>query len=393
MLYWVEEILTSNRNNPMKSPAILLLTLSLLALMLVSCTKQEMPMWKQSFGTTSEGTEVFLYSLRNERGTQARITNYGGIVVSLTVADKEGKPGDIVLGYDSLSGYLKESPYFGSLIGRYGNRIGKGEFMLGATKYLLARNNGPNHLHGGVRGFDKVVWSVDEKASVPGQSLVLTYLSQDGEEGYPGNLNVKVVYTLTADNELKIDYSATTDKLTVVNLTHHSYFNLAGAENGPILDHELFIDAERFTPIDSGLIPTGELREVRGTPMDFTSATAIGARIGERYEQLLKGGGYDHNWVLRKAPEELALAARLTEQKSGRVMEVLTTEPGLQFYSGNFLDGTLIGKRGVRYGHRFGLCLETQHFPDSPNRPEFPTTRLEPGVTLTSTTIYRFSAK
>jgi aldose 1-epimerase len=377
----------------MKTSTILTSTLLILAVLFTSCNRQESSMMKQSFGKTSDGTEVFLYTLRNKNGMEARITNYGGIVVSLLTKDRNGNPADIVLGYDSLSSYIKDTPYFGALIGRYGNRIGKGEFQLGGVKYTLAINNGANHLHGGLKGFDKVVWSVDEKTSIPGESLVLTHLSKDGEEGYPGNLTVRVVYAVTSNNELKIDYSASTDKATVVNLTHHSYFNLAGAGTGPILDHELFIDAARFTPVDSGLIPTGELRSVSGTPMDFTTQTTIGARIADSYEQLQKGAGYDHNWILNKPLGSMGLAARVYDKTSGRIMEVLTTEPGIQFYSGNFLNGTHVGKGGVKYQHRYGLCLETQHFPDSPNKPEFPTTVLEPGKTYTSTTVYRFSAK
>jgi aldose 1-epimerase len=348
---------------------------------------------KTSFGKTPDGTEVFLYSLRNGKGMEALITNFGGTVVSLRVPDREGKMADIVLGFDSLSGYLKGSPYFGALIGRYGNRIGKGMFELNGTKYKLAVNNGANHLHGGVKGFDKVVWSVDDHESKPGISLVLKYVSKDMEEGYPGTLSAKVIYSVTDSNELKIEYSASTDKATVLNLTHHSYFNLAGAGNGNVLAQELFINADRFTPVDSGLIPTGELKEVKGTPMDFTVPTLIGARIDSPYEQLKKGGGYDHNWVLNKAPNAYALAARAYEKSSGRVMEVLTTEPGLQFYSGNFLDGSLLGKNGKKYDHRSGFCLETQHYPDSPNKPQFPSTVLNPGQTYSSTTVYRFSAK
>jgi aldose 1-epimerase len=377
----------------MKTSALLTTTILILVALSNSCTKQESSMTKQSFGKTLDGTEVFLYTLANKNGMEARITNYGGIIVSLLVKDRNGKSADVVLGFDSLSSYLKDTPYFGALIGRYGNRIGKGEFHLGGVKYPLATNNGPNHLHGGLRGFDKVVWTVDEKASVPGESIALTYLSKDGEEGYPGNLTVRVVYTVTNDNELRIDYSASTDKSTVTNLTHHSYFNLAGAASGTILDHELFIDASRFTPVDSGLIPTGELRSVNGTPMDFTTQTAIGARIDDPYEQLQKGGGYDHNWILNKPFGSMGLAARVYEKTSGRMIEVLTTEPGIQFYSGNFLNGTHVGKGGVKYQHRSGFCLETQHFPDSPNKPEFPTTLLEPGKTYTSTTVYRFSTK
>ena len=380
----------------MKTSFILALVGCAFLVLLASCSekKQESStMEKISFGKTTEGIEVFLYTLRNKNGMEARITNYGGIVVSLIVPDRNGKSADIVLGFDSLSSYIKDSPYFGALIGRYGNRIWKGTFELNGTSYKLAVNNGENHLHGGVKGFDKVVWSVDEQQSNPGKSLVLSYLSKDGEEGYPGNLSVRVVYSVTDSNELKIEYSATTDKPTVVNLTHHSYFNLAGAGNGNILDHELFINAGRFTPVDKGLIPTGELKSVKGTPMDFTAATAIGARIGDSYDQLKNGGGYDHNWVLDKTANTFGLAARAYEKTSGRVMEVLTTEPGLQFYSGNFLDGTHIGKGGKKYEHRYGFCLETQHFPDSPNVRKFPTTTLNPGQTLASTTVYRFSTR
>jgi len=298
-----------------------------------------------------------------------------------------------VLGYDSLAEYIKDSPYFGALVGRYANRIGKGRFTLNGVEYKLAINNGANHLHGGLKGFDKVVWDVNEKESRPGGSLTLSYRSKDGEEGYPGDLSVKVVYSLTESNELRIEYRATTDKPTVVNITHHSYFNLAGAGNGDILSHELFIDADLFTPVDSGLIPTGEIRSVKGTPMDFTQPTAIGARINSNEMQLKIAGGYDHNWVVNKPMKSFGLAARVLEKTTGRVMEVWTTEPGLQFYSGNFLSGSNIGKGGKRYEHRFGFCLETQHYPDSPNRPQFPSTILNPGQTYSSTTVYRFTAK
>ncbi|HTY38282.1 MAG TPA: aldose epimerase family protein [Bacteroidota bacterium] len=362
----------------------------------VSCSKQKQEsstMEKISFGKTREGVEAYLYTLRNKNGMEARITNYGGIVVSLIVPDRNGKLGDVALGFDSLSGYLHGSPYIGALIGRYGNRIGKGKFTLNGSAYTLATNNGANALHGGVKGFDKVVWTVDEKTSIPGKSLSLTYVSKDGEEGYPGTLTAHVVYSVTDDNELKIEYTATTDKPTIVNLTQHSYFNLAGAGSGSILNHELFIDAYKFTPIDAGLIPTGELQSVKGTPMDFTTPTAIGARIDQKDAQLKDGLGYDHNWVLNKPFNSMGLAARVYEKTTGRIMEVRTTEPGLQFYSGNFLDGSLTGKGGSKYGKRDGFCLETQHFPDSPNKPNFPTTTLLPGQTLTSTTIYKFSAK
>ena len=350
-------------------------------------------MKKELFGKAADGKEVYIYTLRNKNGMEARITNYGGILVSLMVPDRNGKPGDVVLGYDSLAEYIKDSPYFGALVGRYANRIGKGRFTLNGVEYKLAINNGANHLHGGLKGFDKVVWDVNEKESRPGGSLTLSYRSKDGEEGYPGDLSVKVVYSLTESNELRIEYRATTDKPTVVNLAHHSYFNLAGAGNGDILSHELFIDADLFTPVDSGLIPTGEMRSVKGTPMDFTQPTAIGARINSNDTQLKIAGGYDHNWVVNKPMKSFGLAARVLEKTTGRVMEVWTTEPGLQFYSGNFLSGSNIGKGGKRYEHRFGFCLETQHYPDSPNRPQFPSTILNPGQTYSSTTVYRFTAK
>jgi len=346
---------------------------------------------REYFGKAPDGTVAYVYTLKNHSGMEARITNYGGIVVSLLVPDKNGKPGDIVLGYDSLADYINDSPYFGALIGRYGNRIAKGKFTLDGVAYKLATNNGPNHLHGGLKGFDKVVWNVDDKKSVPGHSLVLTYLSKDGEEGYPGNLSVKVTYTVTEDNELKIEYVATTDKPTVVNLTHHSYFNLSGPGKGNILQHELMINADRFTPVDSTLIPTGELRSVKDTPFDFMKLTEIGSRINNADQQMRFGGGYDHNFILIKTKKGHNLAAQVYEKNSGRIMEVYTTEPGIQFYSGNSLDGRSLGKGGVKYEHRSGFCLETQHFPDSPNKPQFPSTVLRPGEKYSSTTIYRFS--
>jgi aldose 1-epimerase len=359
-----------------------------------SFRKQESStMAKELFGKTNDGTEVYVYTLNNAAGMEARITNYGGILVSLTVPDRKGKFVDVVLGYDSLSHYIASNPYFGALIGRYGNRIGKAKFKLAGHEYALAANDGPNTLHGGIKGFDKVVWSVKDVDSKKGKSLALTYLSKDGEEGFPGNLSVEVIYTVTDGNELKIDYKATTDKPTVVNLTHHSYFNLAGAGNGDILKHQLYIDADRFTPIDSTLIPTGVLRAVKGTPMDFTKSTAIAARISENDQQLKYGIGYDFNWVLNKKESELKLAARVEEATTGRVMEVYTTEPGLQFYSGNFLNGKNIGKGGKKYEHRFGFCLETQHFPDSPNKSNFPSTELDPGQIYKSTTTYKFSTR
>ncbi len=339
-----------------------------------------------------DGKEVFLYTLRNASGMEARITNYGAIVVSLTVPDRSNKPGDVVLGYDSLSSYLKATPYFGAIVGRYGNRIGKARFTLDGKEYALKANDGPNTLHGGLKGFDKVVWDADESTPATKSSLALSYMSKDGEEGYPGNLKASVVYTLTDSNELRIDYAATTDKPTVLNLTHHSYFNLAGAGIGDILSHELTLNADRFTPIDSGLITTGALEPVEGTPMDFRTPMAIGSRVGTKDDQLKFGRGYDHNWVLNRTGDGLSLAARVSEKTSGRVMEVWTTQPGVQFYCGNFLDGSNIGKGGKAYAYRTGFCLETQHFPDSPNKPAFPSTVLRPGENFASTTVYKFSA-
>jgi len=348
----------------------------------------------QSYGKTDGGEAVALYKLRNAHGAEATITNYGGILISLKVPDRNGKFDDVVLGLGDFVSYLnKNSPYLGALIGRYGNRIAKGRFTLNGVEYKLAVNNGENHLHGGIKGFDKVVWTGHEMKTKAGPSVVLTYLSKDGEEGYPGNLNVKVVYTLTNNNELRIDYSATTDKDTVTNLTHHSYFNLAGEGNGDILNHLVTINADQFVPTDAGSIPTGELRKVAGTPFDFLKATAIGARINQDDEQLKFGNGYDHTWVINGPSGKLRLAATAYEQTSGRVMQVWTTEPGVQFYTGNFLDGTLTGKSGKVYQRRFGFCFETQHYPDSPNQPSFPTTTLKKGATYKSTTIYRFSAK
>lgn len=344
------------------------------------------------FGKTQGGQDVTVYTLRNASGVEARIINYGGIVLSLKVPDQNGQMGDVVLGYDTLAEYEKDSPYFGCLIGRYGNRIAKGQFTLNGQTYKLATNNGPNHLHGGRKGFDKVVWEV-VKAEVgsDGPRLELRYLSKDGEEGYPGNLQVTAVYTLTADNALRLDYTATTDKDTVVNLTQHSYFNLAG--KGNILDHVVYLNADKFTPVDRTLIPTGELRPVEGTPFDFRTPTAIGARVNADDEQIKFGGGYDHNWVINKPMGELGLQARVTEPTTGRVLEVISTEPGLQFYCGNFLDGSLKGKSGWVYQHRNGFCMEPQHYPDSPNQPNFPSVVLKPGQTYRNTIIYKFSVQ
>ena len=346
----------------------------------------------RDFGKTKGGEAVQLFTLTNAKGMEVSITNYGGIIVSLKAPDRSGKLADVVLGFDSLDGYLSDPPppYFGALIGRYGNRIGGARFKLNGVEYTLPKNNGENCLHGGKRGFDKVVWRAAPGAG--GHSLSLTYVSKDGEEGFPGNLTAEVTYTLSDNNELGIDYGATTDKDTVVNLTNHSYFNLAGQGEGDILGHQLMIAADQFTPIDQGLIPTGELRNVQGTPFDFRQPRAIGERIDAPDEQLKFGKGYDHNFVLNRAGKGPELAARVTDPKSGRVMEVLTTEPGVQFYSGNFLDGSIRGKGGKVYARRYGLCLETQHFPDSPNKPAFPSTVLKPGAQYRTTTTYRFSA-
>jgi aldose 1-epimerase len=358
-------------------------------------TEKTMSNESMVFGTTPDGKSVMLYTLRNAAGMEAKITNYGGIIVSLTAPDKNGKYDDIVLGYDSLADYIKVTPYFGALIGRYGNRIGKGQFTLDGKAYQLTVNDGANHLHGGKAGFDKVVWDAMQFTAADGPGLMLTYVSKDGEEGYPGTLTATVTYQLKASNELVIDYAATTDKPTIVNLTAHSYFNLAGARSGKsILDHLMMIDADTYTPVDNGLITTGELKDVTGGPMDFRTPTAIGVRIGAADPQLHLGpGGYDHNWVLKSAGTSFSVNARVVEETTGRVLEVLSDQPGVQFYSGNFLDGTIIGKGGVKYEFRHGFCLEPQHFPDSPNKPAWPTVRLDPGQKYTAKIAYRFSVK
>ena len=348
---------------------------------------------QEPFGTMPDGREIRLYTLTNANGLEMRVIDYGGIIVSLRVPDREGEMEDVALGYDALPDYLEENPYFGAIIGRYGNRIAGGQFTLDGETYQLATNNGPNHLHGGVQGFDKVVWDAEPFEDERGVGLVFTYTSPAGEEGYPGTLTTTVTYLLTDEDELVFDYEATTDAATPVNLTQHSYFNLAGHDAGDVLDHRLMINADAFTPVDATLIPTGELRPVEGTPFDFREPTAIGARIEADDEQVRFGLGYDHNFVLRREnadADSLVLAARVTEPTSGRVMEVYTTEPGIQFYSGNFLDGTLTGKDGVVYEQRSGFCLETQHFPDSPNQPDFPSTTLRPGETYHTRTVYAF---
>ncbi len=341
---------------------------------------------KQDFGKTPDGESVDLYTLTNTNGLKTQIMTYGGIVTTLHVPDRDGNLADIVSGYDTLDEYIKENPYFGALIGRYGNRIGKGKFTLNGVEYTLATNNGPNHLHGGIKGFDKVVWDAEQMETDEGPALKLTYLSKDGEEGYPGNLNCTVIYTLTNNDELKISYEAETDKDTVINLTHHSYFNLGGHDSGDILGHELMLNADNYTPVDDDLIPTGQIKPVKGTPMDFTKPMAVGARIDQ------VKGGYDHNFVLNSSDSSLALAASVYEPKTGRVMEISTTEPAIQFYSGNFLDGSLKGK-GAVYNKHSAFCLETQHFPDSPNQSDFPSVILKPGEKYTHLTVHKFSAR
>jgi aldose 1-epimerase len=343
---------------------------------------------KKPFGKTPDGTPVELYTLRNSSGMEATIATYGGIVTSLKVPDKNGKFTDVVLGYDNLDGYLTNSPYFGALIGRYGNRIANGQFVLDGQTNTLAINNPPNALHGGLKGFDKVVWKASMVDTYNGPGLQLTYLSKDGEEGYPGNLSVKAIYIVTEKNELRLELTAKTDKNTVVNLTHHSYFNLRGS--GDVLNHLVQIDADNFTPVDSTLIPTGELKPVNGTPMDFLKATAIGAHVNDTNDdQIQFGNGYDHNFVLNKQLGEFAKAASVVEPESGRVMEVWTTSPGVQFYTGNYLGGT--GKNNWTYQPRDGFCFEPQGFPDSPNHPNFPTTELKPGEIYRNIILYKFS--
>lgn len=360
-------------------------------------TASKVDIKKTYFGKV-DGKEVALYTLKNNKGSSVQITNFGAIVTSLKVADKSGKFDSVVLGFDALhdytdTDYMKNNPYFGSIVGRYGNRIAKGKFTLNGKEYKLATNNGENHLHGGIKGFNRVVWNAKSFINKDGANLGLTYLSKDGEEGYPGNVSLNVTYTLTNNNELKVNYLATTDKDTILNPTHHSYFNLNGAGNGDILSHKLMINADKFTPVDSTLITTGELKPVKNTPMDFTKPTEIGARINQNDEQLKFGKGYDHNWVLNKKGKELSLAASVYSAKSGRFMEVYTTEPGLQFYSGNFLDGSIKADNKKVYNLRNGFCLESQHYPDSPNKPNFPSVVLKPNQKYTHTTVYKFSTK
>ncbi len=339
---------------------------------------------------------IKLYTLKNSSGAIVKITNYGAIVTSIIVPDRNGKMGDVALGYNRVEDYMNavDKPYFGAIVGRYGNRIAKGKFSIGSESYTLATNNGPNHLHGGVIGFDKVVWDAKPISAEGSNGVELSYLAKDKEEGYPGNLKLRVTYTWNNANELKVDYFATTDKQTPVNVTQHTYFNLKGEGNGDILGHELTLNADKYTPVDATMIPTGVIAPVSGTPLDFTTSKAIGKDIGSDHEQIKLGMGFDHNFVLNKTGEgTLTLAAKVYEPTTGRSLEVQTTEPGIQFYCGNFLDGRLKGKGGNPYIHRGGFCLETQHYPDSPNQPGFPSTILKPGSELKSTTTFKFSAK
>ncbi|MGB2869716.1 MAG: aldose epimerase family protein [Bacteroidota bacterium] len=345
------------------------------------------------FGKLSDGREVHRYVLKNTAGCEVSLIEFGAAVTSLVVPDRKGTFADVVLGYDSLSGYVADKSYFGAIVGRYGNRIGKGRFKLDGKSYQLTVNDGENHLHGGKLGFNKVLWDSKIVSKGPEPSIEFTYKSPDGEEGYPGTVTLSVTYTLTEKNELRIDYRGTTDKTTILNPTHHSYFNLSGNFGNTILDHVLTIEADSVTPVDKGLITTGGYTSVDKTPMDFRNPTPVGSRINDKYEQLSFGKGYDHNWVLRNYNHKVRKVAELYEPTSGRLMAVSTDQPGLQFYSGNFLDGTTIGKHGTAYQHRTGLCLETQCYPDSPNKPQFPSVVLKPGEEYRQTTVYAFSTK
>lgn len=360
--------------------------------------KSDMGIIETSFGSLEDGRKVALYELKNANGVAVKISSYGGIITSVKAPDKAGKVEELVLGFDELSGYTsaayqQEGPYFGAIIGRFGNRIAEGKFTLDGREYSLAKNNGPNHLHGGLKGFDKVLWEAEPFKTADEAVLRLRYVSPDGEEGYPGTLTVEVAYRLDNDNELKIEYTATTDKATVLNLTSHAYFNLSGNIKRDILAHQLQLNAEAFVPIGEDLIPTGDLQNVSGTPFDFKEPRTIGAQIEADHQQLSNARGYDHTWVLAEVAGKRKLAATVYEPDSGRCMEVFTTEPGVQFYTGNFLSGKLSGRGGVVYQQRYGLCLETQHFPDSPNQPQFPSTELRPGETYRSQSSYRFSVK
>ncbi|MHC4111423.1 MAG: aldose epimerase family protein [Planctomycetota bacterium] len=386
----------------MKKIAWVNLILTAMALIMVGCEKKETQTPQETktkeqivmgseikpFGKTPDGQEIDLYTMTNTNGITAKITNYGAILVSLEVPDKNGKLADITLGFDNLEGYIKGHPYFGAIVGRYANRIGGAKFKLNDLEYQLAANNGPNHLHGGIKGFDKVVWKAEDVTGDSNRALVkLSYMSKDGEEGYPGNLACTVTYTLTNNDELKINYEAETDKTTILNLTNHSYWNLAGQGDGDILGHELMLNADKYTPVDEGLIPTGEIKSVKDSPMDFTKPMAIGSRIAQ------VEGGYDHNYVLNSGGGKIPWCATVYEPTSGRIMEIYTVEPGVQFYTGNFLDGSITGKAGKVYKKHYGFCLETQHFPDSPNKPDFPSVVLKPGDKYTTVTVHKFTTR
>ena len=368
---------------------------SMILVLIMGCTKirHKKGIVESSFGTTKEGKEVTYFRLVNKAGMAVGIINYGGIVTSIEVPDKNGEFGDVALGHDNILGYEEKNDYFGCIAGRYANRIANGQFSIDSVQYQLFLNNNGHALHGGQKGFDKQIWNAKSFQDGDNYGVVLNYTSQDGEEGYPGTLKCEVTYTLTKDNTLQIDYKATTDKTTVLNLTNHTYFNLKDGGASPILNHELQINASRYTPVDGGLIPTGELATVTGTPFDFRESTIIGKLINEENQQLKYGQGYDHNYVLDKKKDEFDLVATVYEPESGRILEVLTTEPGIQFYSGNFLRGDITGKYGIAYEHRTGFCLETDHFPDSPNQPNFPSTLLKPGEVYTSRTVYGFKVK
>ena len=377
-----------------RKPSLAILGALALSLSAASCGPKprvkegaKMSVEKTPYGKLPDGREVDLYTLTNANGLRARLITYGAITVGLEVPDRQGKLTDVTLGYDSLEGWLKNSSYFGATVGRYANRIAKGKFTLDGQTYTLATNNGENALHGGIKGFDKVLWSAEPVRTPNSVGVKFTYLSKDGEEGYPGNLAVTAIYSLTNDNEFKVEFSATTDKPTIVNLAHHTYWNLAGPAAGDVLGHVLMLTADRYTPVDAGLIPTGELKPVQVTPFDFTTPTAIGARIAQ------VEGGYDHNFVLRNQEGKVALVARVVEPTSGRVLEILSDQPGVQFYSGNFLDGTVSGKGGILYKKHYGFCLETQHYPDSPNHPDYPSTLLKPGEEYRQVTVYKFSVQ
>lgn len=378
----------------MKKAVLYFITISLSLIYSCQSNKETGSMIeKKLFGRLNDGTEVYEFTLQNPGGMRVKIINYGAIVMSIEVPDRNGKLGDVILGYDDLDGYINDNSYQGAIVGRYGNRIAKGKFTLEDIEHQVTVNDGENHLHGGRKGFFKSIWNAEPIKSETDPALKLTYLSPDGEEGYPGNVNIEVIYTITEENALKIEYTGTTDKITILNPTHHSYFNLKADPNKTILDNELMINADKTTEVGAGLIPTGKLVDVENTPMDFRTPTKIGARINADDAQLKLGFGYDHNWVLNNFDKQIRKAVELYDSSTGRLMEIFTDQPGMQFYSGNFLDGTIKGKKGISYQYRTGLCLEAQLFPDSPNKPDFPSATLKPGEKYSQTTIYKFSVK